>query len=144
MEYAWIPRIITVNFEYSLISTIKHEFTEIWNAQIIYCPSNFEILTILEISEVIDGINYIKPLLIRDESFETFWNYFAKIWLKRFPLSLWNINSYGVYYLAGRTKKCLERYYRRIGDFFLNTHINLAAFISVIKTEFDFYSDNNK
>ncbi|KAF0991325.1 hypothetical protein HZS_5213 [Henneguya salminicola] len=50
MEYAWMPRMITVDFEYSLISAVKHEFTE----------------------KVIDGINDIKPLLIQDESVETF------------------------------------------------------------------------
>ncbi|KAF0986329.1 hypothetical protein HZS_1430 [Henneguya salminicola] len=58
--------------------------------------SNVELLTILKISEVINGINYIKSLLIQDEI----------VW-----------------------------------RFFLDSHSNLAAFISVIKAEFDFCSE---
>ncbi|KAF0985530.1 hypothetical protein HZS_7338 [Henneguya salminicola] len=106
--------------------------------------SEIDLLTILKISEVIDGIHHIKSLLMEDESVEAFWDYFSKIRLTRFPLSQWNINAYGVYHLAERTNNCLERYNRRIGDFFLNTHPNLTAFISVIKVEFNFYSEKYK
>ncbi|KAF0990297.1 hypothetical protein HZS_7986 [Henneguya salminicola] len=139
MEYAWMPMMITVDFEYYLISSVKHEFTESkilgcyfhsYKPHIQGCPSNIELLAVLKISEVIDGINYIKSLLIEDESVEAFWNYFAKIRRKRLPPSLRNINAYGVYHLAGRTNNCLERYNRRIGDFLINAHPNLGAFIS--------------
>ncbi|KAF0993227.1 hypothetical protein HZS_5727 [Henneguya salminicola] len=101
-----IPRIISVDFMYSLISQVKHEFTE---SKILGCYfhykqallrkftkfkicmentnailSNVELLTILKISEVINGINYIKSLFIQDEIVEAFWNYFAQIRQKDF------------------------------------------------------------
>ncbi|KAF0990918.1 hypothetical protein HZS_992 [Henneguya salminicola] len=95
---------------------------------------NIELLTILKISKV-----------IHNESVETLWNYFVKMWLKIFPPSLWNIKDYRVYHHAGRTNNCLEWYYRRIGDFFLHAHPNLAKFISVVKAEFEFiYSEKYK
>ncbi|KAF0992529.1 hypothetical protein HZS_6565 [Henneguya salminicola] len=65
MKYAWMPRIITVDFDYSLISAVK-----------------FSVAIFITNKQVIEGINYIKSLLIEDEFVETFWNYFANIWLK--------------------------------------------------------------
>ncbi|KAF1740263.1 hypothetical protein MXB_4367 [Myxobolus squamalis] len=45
--------------------------------------------------------------------------------------------------IAGRTKSALERYNRRIVDNFANAHLNLASFISSIRTEFLYYSERS-
>ncbi|KAF0985335.1 hypothetical protein HZS_4101, partial [Henneguya salminicola] len=76
-----MPKIITVDFEYSLISPVKHEFTA---------------------SKILACYFYYKQELLRK--------------LTKF-------------------KVCM------VGVFFLDAHSNLATFISVIKAEFDFYSE---
>ncbi|KAF0992209.1 hypothetical protein HZS_6298 [Henneguya salminicola] len=91
MKYARGPRMITVDFEYFLISEVK-----------------FSIAI------------FITNIVIK------------------------KAHNIQIYHLAGRTNNCLERYNRRIGDFFINAHPNLAEFISVIKAEFYFYSEKYK
>ncbi|KAF0993194.1 hypothetical protein HZS_5576 [Henneguya salminicola] len=129
MEYTWMPRNITVDFNYSLISAVNTNLPRLPQFKVCMESTNtklskIEPLTIFKISEVIDGINSIKSLL--------------------FPPSLWNINAYRVYHLVGRTSNCLERYNRNIGVFFSTRMPNMAVFISVINAEFDFYSEKYK
>ncbi|KAF0989350.1 hypothetical protein HZS_1347 [Henneguya salminicola] len=41
--------------------------------------------------------------------------------------------------ISGLTNNALERYNRRLNDFFVNSHPNLASFVSIIKNEFLLY-----
>ncbi|KAF0985869.1 hypothetical protein HZS_1152 [Henneguya salminicola] len=43
--------------------------------------------------------------------------------------------------ISGRTNNALERYNRRLNDFFVSSHPNLASFVSIIKDEFLYPSE---
>ncbi|KII64336.1 hypothetical protein RF11_01140 [Thelohanellus kitauei] len=42
--------------------------------------------------------------------------------------------------IESREYSGLERYNRRLNDFFANAHPNIASFVTVIRNEFEFYS----
>lgn len=109
------------------------------NAQIIL--SKIELLTVLPINEINLGIDYIKTLTTEQPELSAFWNYFTRTWLQRFNPALWNLSNLGDVNMAGRTNNSLERYNRRLGEHFSNAHPNLCAFVSVIKNEFQYYSE---
>ncbi|KAF0985614.1 hypothetical protein HZS_4522, partial [Henneguya salminicola] len=131
-----MPQIITCDFELSLISAIKHEFLssrllccyfylkkaierklKIYKVSDPNCRiilSNIELLTVVPIEEIPTVLRYISTLTVLQPELTSFWK---------------------------RTNNALERYNRRIGENFANAHPNLASFISIIRTEFLYYSE---
>lgn len=163
MKFNWMPRIITSDFESSLLKAIRHEFPE---SRLLGCYFHFkkaierkltkykinfnnsckilskmELLTVLPINEIYQGVEYIKTLTTDQQELSLFWIYFTRTWLNRFPPSIWNLSSMNDVNMAGRTNNALERYNRRLGENFSNAHPNLCAFVSVIKIEFQQYSE---
>lgn len=166
-EYSWMPKILTLDFEKGLISAVNHQFPQskihgcyfhlkqslrrkliklkIESQKINIILSNVELLTLLPVPEIPTGIEYIKFLTgIGVNNVEMFWTYFERVWMKRYDPKIWNINSSKVSDFAGRTNNCLERYNRRLGDFFNNAHPNLASFALVLKNEFEYYSEKTR
>lgn len=163
MEYNWMPSVITVDFEKSLISAVKHEFPQsrilgcffhlkqalfrklrkiTRNSSFIHSTlDNIELLTVIPSAEISFGIQYIKSLNTIDNDALLFWTYFENTWMRIFNPSLWSLCNVEDWEIAGRTNNALERYNRRINDFFANSHPNLASFASTIKNEFKFYSE---
>ncbi|KAF0985319.1 hypothetical protein HZS_6860 [Henneguya salminicola] len=116
-----MPKIITVDFEYSLIWPVKHEFTasKILGCYFYYKQALLRKLTKFKICMENTKAILSNSILIQNEIVEAFWNYFPKMWIKRFPPSLWNINDFGVYHLARKTNNCLERYNKGLAFFSL-------------------------
>lgn len=166
LEYSWMPQIITTDFEYALIGAIKHQFP---NSHLHGCYFhmkqslrrklqkyrvnemnmrsilvNIELLTFVRLDEITIGINFIKTKLVEDDNLDNFWRYFERTWMRRFLPELWNLSNKSQLNIRGRTNNALERYNRRIGDFFLNAHPNLCAFVSTIRSEFQYFSDRCK
>ncbi|KAF0985826.1 hypothetical protein HZS_3842 [Henneguya salminicola] len=112
-----MPQITTCDFELSLISAIKHEFPSISDHNCRIILSNIELLTVFPIEEITTVLRYISTL------------------------TLWNISNINDNNIAGRSKNALERHTRRIGENFANANPNLASFISIIRTEFLYYSE---
>ena len=59
--------------------------------------------------------------------------------MKRFNVSLWNIQDVPNRDLCGRTNNPIERYNRRLNER-LSAHPNLLSFISVIREEDNYFS----
>ncbi|KII67378.1 hypothetical protein RF11_05144 [Thelohanellus kitauei] len=162
LEYRWMPSIITVDFERSLISSVKREFPQ---SRITGCYfhlkqalfrkltkiccdfnlvglilSKIELLTVIPLEEISMAIRYLKEILPQTDTSTLFWQYFENTWIRRYDPSLWNISTVDEYQISGRTNNCLERYNRRLNDFFANAHPNIASFVTVIRNEFEFYS----
>ncbi|KAF0990407.1 hypothetical protein HZS_7352 [Henneguya salminicola] len=112
MEYTWMPSVITVDFENSLISAVKHEFQQ---SPILGCYFHlkqaifrklkkitqsssliklildyFELLTLIPINEISLDIESIKIKTINDHDTILFLAYFQKTWIKKY------IQHYGV------------------------------------------------
>ncbi|KAF0989626.1 hypothetical protein HZS_3539 [Henneguya salminicola] len=58
--------------------------------------------------------------------------YFSRIWLEKYPPSLWK-NERQTENINLRTNNCLERYNRRLGSKFQNTHPNIFGFFCLDK-----------
>ncbi|KII62258.1 hypothetical protein RF11_09575 [Thelohanellus kitauei] len=86
------------------------------------------------------AVRCLKEILPQNDTSALFWQYFENTWIRRYDPSLWNISSVDEYQISGRTHNCLERYNRRLNDFFANAHPNIASFVTVIRNEFEFYS----
>ncbi|KAF0989710.1 hypothetical protein HZS_7548 [Henneguya salminicola] len=84
--------------------------------------SNIELLKVVPIEEITTVLRYISTLTVLQPELASFWSYFHLTWRRR-------------------TINALERYSRRIGENFANAHPNLASFISIIRTEFLYYSE---
>ncbi|KAF0992255.1 hypothetical protein HZS_2407 [Henneguya salminicola] len=56
-----------------------------------------------------------------------------------FPPSLWNISAGIETGMMNRTSNALERWYRRLNDFFANAHLNRCSFVKIIKDEFLYF-----
>ncbi|KAF0992420.1 hypothetical protein HZS_414 [Henneguya salminicola] len=162
-EYSFMPNIIASDFELGLISTISHEFPESHihgcyfqlnqakyrkirkypvneeNCRIIL--SNIELLTVASISDIPQAILFIKSKLIVDEFFNAFWSFFKRTWMSCYNPNLWNLSIKRHLNIQGRTNNALESYNRRLGNFSTNAHQNICAFVSVIRSEVEFFSD---
>jgi hypothetical protein len=163
LKYRWEPKIIVIDFERALLNTIKYQFPA---AHIIGCFFHFRqaihrkmkklgisddaastcmglMGRFMEVSDqALDGqIHEMEshPQLC-SSSWKVFWAYFRDTWMKRFPPALWRVNTKEDEVLAGRTNNCLERYNRRLGDKFLNSHPNIFSFIDAIKEEEQYYA----
>lgn len=161
MEYRWDPKIVTTDFELSLMKAVNYEFPQTrilgcyfhlkqaifkklkkyqincQNSSIIL--SKIELITQIPIDQIVLGISFIKTFLVEDMNLAKFWNYFETTWLKRFDPSKWNVHSIEDKDLANRTNNALERYNRRLNDNFPSPHPTIALFVEVIKKEFEFY-----
>ncbi|KAF0990418.1 hypothetical protein HZS_7382 [Henneguya salminicola] len=127
-----MPSVITVDFENSLISAVKHEFQK---------SPILELLTLIPINEISLGIEYIKIKTINEYDAILFWTYFQNAWIKKYNPTLWTLCNIEDMEIFGRTNNALERYNRRLNDFFVNSHPNLASFVSIIKNEFLYHSE---
>ncbi|KAF0992689.1 hypothetical protein HZS_2980 [Henneguya salminicola] len=157
-----MPQVITSDFEISLISAIKHEFP---SSRLLCCYfhlkkaierklkkykvfeqnchiilSKIELLTIFPIEEIPIANRYVNSLTTVQPELISFWSYFDLTWRRRFEPQLWNISNINDIDIAGRTSNALDRYNRRIGENFANAHTNLPSFISIIRSEFQYYS----
>lgn len=164
LKYSWMPCSIVVDFEFSLIKACKHEFPESVligcyfhmkqalfkkisklypnNSDIYKILKNIELLTIINQEDIMTGIEFIKHTIQKETNeFNEFWNYFTKTWIERFDPEIWNLNNKDENILVGRTNNSLERYNRRLGEFFMNAHPNIAAFANIVRNEFEYYSD---
>ncbi|KAF0986142.1 hypothetical protein HZS_4725, partial [Henneguya salminicola] len=103
--------------------------------------SKIELLTIVLIQEIPIAIRYVNSLTTVQPELISFWSCFDLTWRRRFEPQLWNISNMNDIDIAGRTKNALERYNRRIGENFADAHPNLPSFISIIGSEFQFYSE---
>lgn len=161
MEYNWMPKIITTDFEKALISAVKQEFPDtkilgcyfhlkqalhrklkkyhISTSNLTVILQKIELLTIIPSHQIPKAIDYIKSLLVHEEAVDTFWSYFEKTWLVRFPSNVWNNFDISQSDLMNRTNNGLERYNRRMNDFFANAHPNLCSFAEIIRDEFKYY-----
>ncbi|KII60792.1 hypothetical protein RF11_02653 [Thelohanellus kitauei] len=92
-------------------------------------------------SQIPDAVEYIKCLLVHEEVLDTFWLYFQKTWLVRFPSKVWNTFDISKSDIMNRTNNALERYNRRMNDFFANAHPNLVSFPKIIRDEFKYYEE---
>ncbi|KAF0986432.1 hypothetical protein HZS_2646 [Henneguya salminicola] len=69
-----------------------------------------------------------------------FCEYFSRIWLDKYPPSLWK-NERQTENINSRTNNDLERYNRRLGGKFQNTHPNIFGLIAAIKDEEHYFSN---
>lgn len=99
-------------------------------------------LTTINLNNVESKIEELeKNYLEQTGNWGLFWRYFKNVWIKRFPPALWNIGGIDTNQCMGRTNNYLERYNRRIGEKFINSHPNIYAFVSVIQEEEEYYSN---
>ncbi|KAF0986982.1 hypothetical protein HZS_7176 [Henneguya salminicola] len=87
-------------------------------------------------NEISLGIKYIKIKTINDHDAILFWTYFQNTWIKKYNPTLLSLSNVEDMEISGRTNNALERYNRRLNAFFVNSHPNLASFVSIIKNEF--------
>ncbi|KAF0985828.1 hypothetical protein HZS_6936 [Henneguya salminicola] len=162
-KYSWMLQVITSDFEISLISVIKHEFP---SSRLLCCYfhlkkeierklkkykvseyncrtilSKIELLTIVPIQKIPIAIRFVNGLTTVQPELISFWSYLPLTSRRRFEPQLWNISNINGIDIAGRTINALERYNRRIGKNFANAHPNLPSFISMIRSEFQYYSE---
>lgn len=166
MEYSWMPRVITTDFEQALISAIKQEFPEskisgcyfhlkqalqrklkkykVSGSNSIVILEKVELLTLVPAHEILSAIQYIKTLTTNEDNVNMFWLYFERTWLSRFPPNVWNTFDIPESDFKNRTNNALERYNRRLNDFFVNAHPNICSFAEIIKSEFEYYEGRCK
>ncbi|KAF0985245.1 hypothetical protein HZS_1384 [Henneguya salminicola] len=107
MEYNWMPRTVTTDFEKALISAVRQEFPQSrimgcyfhlkqalqrklvkcrvpysWSLTIL---QKIELLTVVPTHQITFAIEFIKTLTTNEEEVLKFWQYFERTWLKRFP-----------------------------------------------------------
>ncbi|KAF0985366.1 hypothetical protein HZS_3018, partial [Henneguya salminicola] len=126
----WMPLIITSDFEFSLIAALKHEFPEsrimccyfhlmkamegktkkykISNENLSRILQNIELLTVIPISEINEGIRFIQSLAEHQEELNSFWTYFTITWIMRFDPTLWSLSNTDNFEIFGRTNNGLE------------------------------------
>lgn len=165
LEYNWMPKIITTDFEMALIKSIKYEFPEsklhgcyfhlkqailrklinfkISNTNTNIILQSIELLTLIPVSQIPAAIQFIKQKTESEDKLDKFWIYFEKTWLKRFDPTMWNSSNLGDGDMINRTNNALERYNRRLNDNFLNAHPRLVHFIEIIKSEFTYYMEHS-
>ncbi|KAF0989525.1 hypothetical protein HZS_1875 [Henneguya salminicola] len=132
MEFNWMLKYITMDFELGMICGIYHEFPE---TRIIE-----QLLTLVSINKIDIAINFIQSLTSNDLNLEQFWKYFPSSWINRFKPSLWNNGDITTNEASkGITNNSLERYKRRMYDPFINAHANICMFVEVIRNKFEFY-----
>ncbi|KAF0987991.1 LOW QUALITY PROTEIN: hypothetical protein HZS_7897 [Henneguya salminicola] len=83
------------------------------------------------------AIGYIQSLTTVEDTPNQFWAYFNRTWMVRFAPCLWNISAG----MMNRINNALERYNRRLNDFFANTHPNICSFVEIIKEEFLYFEE---
>lgn len=163
MDWDWEPKVCIVDFEFALIKSIKMQLKK---TKVIGCFFHFKqallkrmkkigmneeninkisndlnFLTILKKKELQKGLSYLEAIYNSTEpKFKKFLNYFKKVWLKKFPFELWNINFKGNKKLITRTNNPLERYNRRLNEQFSTSHPNILKFVYILKNEEEFYS----
>ncbi|KAF0988060.1 hypothetical protein HZS_7318, partial [Henneguya salminicola] len=101
-----MPKIASMNFEKALISASTT------NSAIIL--SKIDWLTIIQTTQINQAIGYVQSLTTSEDTLTQFLAYFNSTWMVRFPQSLWNISAG----MMNRTNNALERYNRRLNDFF--------------------------
>ncbi|KAF0989683.1 hypothetical protein HZS_7471 [Henneguya salminicola] len=84
VEYNWMPSVITVDFENSLISDVKHEFQQ---------SRILELLTLIPMNELSLGIKYIKIKTVNDHDAILFWTYFQNTWIEKYNPTLWSLSD---------------------------------------------------
>ncbi|KII66652.1 hypothetical protein RF11_01918 [Thelohanellus kitauei] len=115
LKNKWDPKIIVVDFENSLINSVKYIFK---NSTILGCYFSFKQASFRK----------MKKMCIPDKECQ-------KVWIQKYPPTLWNSNYINNGEILQKTNNCLERYNRRIGDQFLNAHPNIFNFVEVIKNK---------
>ncbi|KAJ8519457.1 hypothetical protein ON010_g18074 [Phytophthora cinnamomi] len=66
-----------------------------------------------------------------DSKWTTFWNYFRRTWVRRFPVDLWNVHGMDLS-IVSRTNNPLERFNRELNASITSPHPNLPVFVGVI------------
>jgi hypothetical protein len=163
LEYRWMPKLCTVDFEKGLINAVQHEFSQskmvgcffhfkqalfkrmrrmgLPKKEIAKCCELINILTIIPHDQLSLAIKFIRRHdVLRHNEWKGFWKYFDRTWTRRYPISLWNIHDQSDYELSGRTNNAVERYNRRLGDQFPNAHPTLGFFLQVIRKEEAYFS----
>lgn len=164
MDWKWEPSVIITDFELALIKACKAQFNKsklygcffhfkqaikknlkkflISKDNIKLITKSIDFLTIINKSDINKAISYLefKYNNLKPE-FKNFLIYFEKIWIKKFPPTLWNINEKKRNKLIGITNNSLERYNRRLNEQILNSNPNILSFVNLIKNEENFYSN---
>ncbi|EPZ32240.1 hypothetical protein O9G_004215 [Rozella allomycis CSF55] len=129
LNYRWLPKLMTADYEKALIKAIKESFP-------VVNPDHISI-----------AIDFIKERCKNQVSVEAltligrFFLYFENTWMKSYEIQDWN-----VYHLRGnpelmnRTNNCCESDNRRINEKFPTTHPPLSTFIGVIQSEIFYFS----
>lgn len=164
LNYNFMPKYITVDFELALIGAIKYQFTKsrimgcffhfkqaivkkmkefkINNKEIKIAARLINFLTIIPIEEIKFGIEFIKKnKKLKNILCKKFWLYFKKTWIIRISPKIWNINSIQKKKLIGRTNNAIESYNKRIGELFGYGHPKILFFIDVLKNEFEYFEN---
>ncbi|KAF0985522.1 hypothetical protein HZS_4474 [Henneguya salminicola] len=64
---------------------------------------NIELLTVIPISEINEGIRIIQSLTEHQEELNSFSTYFTRTWIMRFDLTLWSFSSTDNFEIFGIT-----------------------------------------
>ncbi|KAF0985427.1 hypothetical protein HZS_6368 [Henneguya salminicola] len=126
MKYIWMTRTITTDFEKALISAVKQEFAE---SRILGCYFHLKQALQRKLKKKLNFsqssphtrfllLSNIKSLLIHKDAVDNFWLYFERACLVRFPTIAWNSSEIPQLNIENRTNNALERYKKRLNDFF--------------------------
>lgn len=167
MEFQWMPKFITCDFEKGLLKALKYEFPDskisgcyfhlkqaifkklkkinISHENFNIILTKIELLTLIDCQDINLGIQFIKESTVPEFELTNFWNYFEHTWIKKFDSSIWNIsNIKSNEDFKNRTNNPIERYNRRMNENFMNAHPNLCSFAETIKKEFQYFEERCK
>ncbi|KAF0987914.1 hypothetical protein HZS_3622 [Henneguya salminicola] len=77
-------------------------------------------------------------LLTHEDAVDSFWLYFERTGLVRFPPNVWKSSETPQLDFKNRTNNVLERYNIRLNDFVANAHRNIFSFAKIIRDEFKY------
>ncbi|KAF0989678.1 hypothetical protein HZS_1549 [Henneguya salminicola] len=80
-------------------------------------------------------------LLTHEDAVDKFWQYFERTRPVRFPHNAWNSSEIPQLEIKNRTNNVLERYNKRLSDFFANALRNICSFAEIIRDEFKYYEE---
>ncbi|KAF1744214.1 hypothetical protein MXB_1852, partial [Myxobolus squamalis] len=164
LKYRLSLKLVLMDFEKALLNAIRYQFT---STRIVGCYFHFRqalhqkmIKLIIHQDATSLGVGSMTQLLTCSENsfehtlsalensltftsrhFETFWRYFKKHLMVRFPRKFWKNQLTDDSDGNAPTNNCLERYNCRLRERSMNAHPNIFAFIDVIKEEDQYFTN---
>ncbi|KAF0992254.1 hypothetical protein HZS_2406 [Henneguya salminicola] len=149
--YVWSPKSVVADSEKAPLNSVKYQFPK---SKLIGCYFHMRqaifrrtkkdgisgdeaqialnmmrLLSSIEGDQINEKLQEIQNLKgLTHQTWPHFWEYFSQIWLEKYPPSLWK-NARQTEKINSSTKNCLERYNRRLGSKFQNTHPNIFGLL---------------